>query len=47
MKSNKNVRIVVAALVGVVVLAGVGWVAARQIRSPRRSPPTPPRRRRR
>jgi len=34
MKSNKNVRIVVAALVGVVVLAGVGWAAARQIKSP-------------
>lgn len=34
MKSSKNVRIVVAALVGVVVLAGVGWAAARQIKSP-------------
>jgi len=34
MRSRRNVRIVVAALIAVVVLAGGGWVAARQIRSP-------------
>jgi hypothetical protein len=34
MKSRRSVRVVVAALAGVVVLAGGGWVAARQIRSP-------------
>ncbi|MEY2514559.1 MAG: hypothetical protein QOJ89_1917 [bacterium] len=34
MKSRRSVRVVVAALAGVVVLAGGGWVAARQIKSP-------------
>jgi Putative peptidoglycan binding domain len=34
MKSRSSVRVVVAALIGVVVLAGGGWIAARQIRSP-------------
>jgi hypothetical protein len=34
MRSRRNVRIVVAALIAVVFLAGGGWVAARQIRSP-------------
>lgn len=34
MRSRKNVRVSVIALVAVVMLAGGGWVAARQIRSP-------------
>ncbi len=34
MKSARNLRVVIAALIGVVVLAGGGWVAARQIKSP-------------
>jgi hypothetical protein len=34
MKSRKNVRIVTIALVGVVLLAAVGWAAAKQIKSP-------------
>ena len=34
MKSRRNVRVVIAALTAVVVLAGGGWVAARQIKSP-------------
>lgn len=34
MKSRKNVRIVAGALLGVVVLAGAGWFAACQIKSP-------------
>lgn len=34
MKSRPNVRPVAAALIGVVLLAIVGWVAARQIKSP-------------
>jgi hypothetical protein len=33
MKTRKNIRLVVA-LVGIVLLAGAGWVAARQIKSP-------------
>jgi hypothetical protein len=34
MKSRKNVRVVVAGLIAVVFLAGAGWVAAGQIKSP-------------
>jgi len=34
MRSRRNVRIVIAALIAVVLLAGGGWVAARQIKSP-------------
>jgi hypothetical protein len=34
MKSRKNVRFIAAALVGSVLLAGGGWAAARQIKSP-------------
>lgn len=34
MKAPKNVRIVTIALVGVVLLAAVAWVASRQIKSP-------------
>jgi hypothetical protein len=34
MKSRSSVRVIVAALIGVVVLAGGGWIAARQIKSP-------------
>ena len=34
MKAPKNVRIVTVALVGVVLLAAVAWVAAQQIKSP-------------
>jgi hypothetical protein len=34
MRSRKNVRVVVAGLVAVVFLAGAGWVAAGQIKSP-------------
>jgi hypothetical protein len=33
MKTRKNIRLVIA-LVGIVLLAGAGWVAARQIKSP-------------
>ena len=32
--ARRNVRIAVGALIGVVVLAGVGWAAGREIRSP-------------
>jgi hypothetical protein len=34
MRSRKNVRVVLAGLIAVVVLAGAGWVAAGQIKSP-------------
>lgn len=34
MRSRKNVRVVVAGLIAVVFLAGAGWVAAGQIKSP-------------
>jgi hypothetical protein len=34
MRSQKNVRVAVIALVAVIFLAGGGWVAARQIKSP-------------
>jgi hypothetical protein len=34
MRSQRNVRVAIAALVGVVVVASGGWVAARQIKSP-------------
>ena len=34
MKSRKNIRVVIAALAGVVLLAAGGWLAARQIKSP-------------
>lgn len=34
MKPRRNVRLVIVALTGVIVLAGGAWVAARQIRSP-------------
>ena len=34
MKSRKSIRVVIVALAGVVFLAGGGWVAARQIKSP-------------
>ena len=34
MRSQRNVRIAVITLIGVVLVAGGGWVAARQIKSP-------------
>jgi hypothetical protein len=34
MRSQRNVRVAIITLIGVVVVAGGGWVAARQIRSP-------------
>jgi len=34
MRSQRNVRVAIIALIGVVLIASVGWIAARQIRSP-------------
>jgi peptidoglycan hydrolase-like protein with peptidoglycan-binding domain len=34
MRSQRNVRVAIAALIGVVVIAGGGWIAAREIKSP-------------